>query len=51
VLRHWHRHGARWLDVNVFGMLRPEWETGPLRDVEVRVEGEPPPAFVAPPVG
>jgi [ribosomal protein S5]-alanine N-acetyltransferase len=51
VLRHWHRHGACWLDVNVFGMLRPEWETGPLRDVEVRVEGEPPPAFVAPPVG
>ena len=47
VLRHWHRHGERWLDVNVFGMLREEWEAGPLRDVPVAVEGEPPPAFLA----
>ncbi|HEX2103798.1 MAG TPA: GNAT family N-acetyltransferase [Solirubrobacteraceae bacterium] len=47
VLRHWHRHGERWLDVNVFGMLRAEWEDGPLRDVRVDVEGEPPAAFVA----
>jgi ribosomal-protein-alanine N-acetyltransferase len=47
VLRDWHRHGDRWLDVNVFGMLRAEWEGGPLADVPVRVEGEPPPAFVA----
>lgn len=48
VLRHWHRHADRWLDVNIFGMLREDWEAGPLRDVEVRVEGEPPPAFVSP---
>jgi [ribosomal protein S5]-alanine N-acetyltransferase len=47
VLRHWHRHGERWLDVNVFGMLRAEWDEGPLRDVVVEVEGDPPPAFVA----
>jgi [ribosomal protein S5]-alanine N-acetyltransferase len=47
VLRHWHRHGERWLDVNVFGMLRAEWEGGPLRDVIVEVEGNAPPAFVA----
>jgi [ribosomal protein S5]-alanine N-acetyltransferase len=47
VLRHWHRHGERWLDVNVFGMLRAEWEGGPLRDVIVDVEGDAPPAFVA----
>jgi ribosomal-protein-alanine N-acetyltransferase len=47
VLRHWHRHGERWLDVNVFGMLRAEWEAGPLRDVIVEVEGDAPPAFVA----
>lgn len=47
VLRRWHRHGARHLDVNVFGMLREEWEAGPLRAVEVRVEGAPPPAFLA----
>jgi ribosomal-protein-alanine N-acetyltransferase len=47
VLRHWHRHADDWLDVNVFGMLRGEWEDGPLRDVAVELEGEPPPAFVA----
>src|SRR5690242_13985879 len=47
VLRGWHHHGDRWLDVNVFGMLRADWEVGPLAGVEVRVQGEPPPAFVA----
>jgi ribosomal-protein-alanine N-acetyltransferase len=47
VLRHWHRHAGRWLDVNVFGMLREDWEGGPLRDVPVTVEGEPPPAFIS----
>jgi len=45
VLRHWHRHGQAWLDVNVFGMLRPEWEAGGLARVPVRVDGVPPPAF------
>jgi [ribosomal protein S5]-alanine N-acetyltransferase len=47
VLRHWHRHAERWLDVNVFGMLRDEWAAGPLAAVPVEVEGEPPPAFLA----
>lgn len=47
VLRAYHRHGDRYLDVNVFGMLREEWEHGPLRDVPVHVEGEPPAAAVA----
>jgi ribosomal-protein-alanine N-acetyltransferase len=47
ILRHWHRHGATWLDVNVFGMVREDWEKGPLANVPVTVEGEPPPAFVA----
>jgi ribosomal-protein-alanine N-acetyltransferase len=47
VLRHWHRHGEEYYDVNVFGMLRADWETGPLSDVPVTAEGEPPPAFVA----
>jgi hypothetical protein len=28
-------------------MLRDDWETGPLADVPVTVEGEAPPAFVA----
>ena len=26
VLRHWHRHGEDYYDVNVFGMLRSDWE-------------------------
>jgi ribosomal-protein-alanine N-acetyltransferase len=47
VLRHWHRHGESYYDVNVFGMLRSDRESGPLADVPVTVEGEPPPAFVA----
>jgi ribosomal-protein-alanine N-acetyltransferase len=45
VLRDWHRHGERHHDVNVFGLLRPEWEGGPLAGVPVSVEGEPPAAF------
>ena len=49
VLRHWHRHDERWLDVNVFGMLRDEWLAGPLAAVPVRVEGEAPGAFAAMP--
>ena len=45
VLREWHRHGERAYDVNVFGLLRSEWEAGPLAQVPVRVEGEPPAAL------
>jgi ribosomal-protein-alanine N-acetyltransferase len=45
VLRDWHRHGERWLDVNVFGLLRGEWEGGALAAVPVTVEGEAPEAF------
>jgi ribosomal-protein-alanine N-acetyltransferase len=48
VLRDWHRHGDRWLDVNVFGLLRDDWAAGRLAEVPVAVEGEPPPAFVRP---
>ena len=48
VLRGYHRHDGRHLDVNVFGMLREEWEAGPLREVSVEVSGEPPPAFLQP---
>jgi [ribosomal protein S5]-alanine N-acetyltransferase len=47
VLQDWHRHGDDYFDVNVFGMLRPDWESGPLADVPVTVTGEPPPAFLA----
>jgi [ribosomal protein S5]-alanine N-acetyltransferase len=46
VLRGYHRHGGRALDVVIFGLLRPDWETGPLARVPVDVAGEPPPAFV-----
>jgi [ribosomal protein S5]-alanine N-acetyltransferase len=46
VLRHWHRHGDDYFDVNVFGMLKTDWEQGPLVDIPVTVTGEPPPAFV-----
>jgi RimJ/RimL family protein N-acetyltransferase len=45
VLREWHRHGDRAFDVNVFGLLREEWARGPLADVPVSVDGEPPAAF------
>jgi [ribosomal protein S5]-alanine N-acetyltransferase len=46
VLRGWHRHGDRLLDVVIVGMLRSDWEEGPLRDVPVTVGGEPPPEFI-----
>jgi ribosomal-protein-alanine N-acetyltransferase len=45
VLRDWHRHDDRHHDVKVFGLLREEWEHGPLAGVAVTVEGEPPAAF------
>jgi ribosomal-protein-alanine N-acetyltransferase len=41
-LRGWHRHDGRQLDVHVFGLLRPEWEDGPLRSVRVAAIGRPP---------
>jgi ribosomal-protein-alanine N-acetyltransferase len=47
VLRDWHRHAGRHHDVNVFGLLREEWETGPLAAVPVHLEGELPGAFAA----
>ena len=45
VLREWHRHGERAFDVNVFGLLRAEWADGPLAEVPVTVDGDPPAAF------
>ena len=44
-LRAFHRHGDRVHDVHVYGLLRSEFDATPLAAVEVRVEGEPPPAF------
>jgi ribosomal-protein-alanine N-acetyltransferase len=49
VLRHWHRHGDDYYDVNVFGMLKEDWESGPLAGVPVTATGDPPPAFIANP--
>jgi ribosomal-protein-alanine N-acetyltransferase len=46
VLRGYHRHGDRALDVAVFGLLRAEWEGGGLPSVPVTMTGQAPPAFV-----
>jgi ribosomal-protein-alanine N-acetyltransferase len=45
VLRAWHMHGGEPRDVAVLRMTRDEWEHTPLAEVEVQIEGEPPPAF------
>ena len=44
-LRHFHRHGDAVHDVDVFSLLRGEWEGGPLHAVDATVEGTPPDAF------
>lgn len=46
VLRGWHRHGDRQLDVAIVSILRPEWEAMTTRHLDYAVEGEPPAAFV-----
>jgi ribosomal-protein-alanine N-acetyltransferase len=46
VLRSFHRHRGRSLDVAVFSLLREDWLAGPLREVPVTVTGSPPHRFV-----
>lgn len=45
VLRGWHRHGDRFHDVVVFGMLRDEWAASDLARVPMRFDGVVPEAF------
>ena len=45
-LREFHRHGDAVHDVHVFGLLREEWESGPLAAFDVEIEGDAPAAFV-----
>jgi ribosomal-protein-alanine N-acetyltransferase len=45
VLRSWHVHGGVARDVAVLRMLRDEWDRTPLAEVDVAIDGEPPPAF------
>jgi ribosomal-protein-alanine N-acetyltransferase len=44
-LRGYHRHGDRVYDVHVYGLLRADFEAGPLASVPVALEGEAPAAF------
>lgn len=46
VLRRWHRHGEHVHDVVVFSLLRDDFAASELATVPVRVDGDPPPAFV-----
>ena len=45
-LREFHRHGERVHDVRVYSLLRGELEATPMGAVPVRLEGEPPAAFL-----
>jgi N-acetyltransferase len=49
VLHSWHLHDGVAKDCAVLRLMREDFETGPLADVEVSFEGEPPPAFIAGP--
>jgi [ribosomal protein S5]-alanine N-acetyltransferase len=46
VLRSWHVHRGEPRDVAILRLLREEFERGPLADLPVEIEGEPPAAWV-----
>jgi [ribosomal protein S5]-alanine N-acetyltransferase len=46
VLRSWHVHGGERRDVAILRLMLEDYESGPLADVAVEVDGEPPPAFI-----
>lgn len=46
VLRGWHLHGDARLDCAVLRLTADEFEAGPLAEIELELEGDPPPAFV-----
>lgn len=49
VLRGYHRHGDEYLDVNILGLLRTDWEASSLRAEyagRIEVVGRPPAAFL-----
>jgi ribosomal-protein-alanine N-acetyltransferase len=48
LLRAFHRHDGKAIDVVVYGLLRSVWESGPLCDVPVEVAGQPPEIFRSP---
>ncbi len=45
VLRRWHRHGADVHDVVVYSWLRNEWQSSPLADEPIVIQGAPPAAW------
>lgn len=51
VLRGWHRHGERQLDVAIVSMLRDEWQAMPDRHLPFAVDGDLPEPFALSPVG
>jgi ribosomal-protein-alanine N-acetyltransferase len=46
VLRSFHIHRGERRDVAILRLLREDWEAGPLADVPVEFEGDPPPQFI-----
>ena len=45
VLKGWHLHRGERRDVTILRLMKEDWQNSPLAEVEVRFEGDPPPAF------